>query len=145
MRNAAGMLRCSASGKTRHREIGRSPDKMDGGAFSAEARTEFFEHAIGLDQNAPESIGILGIVRAMLLVAIEWNLIWDFVWQDVDLHRQFQLVQCAHDRFVEIRDAARLEFDRALSAVAFQNPQLMIDEIETNFESVGAVRNRRSR
>src|SRR5439155_19767246 len=45
MRNAAGMLRRGASGKTSDREIRRAPEKMDWAAFPAEARAKFLEDA----------------------------------------------------------------------------------------------------
>src|SRR2546430_17296772 len=38
----------------------------------------------------------------------------------------------------------RFQFNRSLPAVAFQNPKLVIDEIEKDLESVSSVRNRRS-
>ena len=117
---------------------------MDRTAFPAEARSKFFEDAVGLDQNAPESIGIFRVVRAMLLVAIERNRIRNLVRQYVDLDGEIEFVQRAHDRLVEIRHAARFQFNRSLPAVAFQNPKLVIDEIETDLESVSSVRNRRS-
>src|SRR6202011_5722353 len=145
MRNAAGMLRRGATGKTRDGKIRRAPEEMDWAAFSTEPRSKFLKYAIGLDQNAPESIGIFRIVRAMLIILVEGNWIGNLVRYDVDLDRQFQLVQRGHDRFVEIRHTARFQFDRSLRAVAFQNPKLVIDEIETNLKRVSSMRNRRSR
>ena len=118
---------------------------MDRTAFPAEARAKFFEDAIGLNENTPESIRVFRIVSAMLLVAIEWNRIRDFVGQDVDLDGETELIQCDHDCLVKIGHAPRFQFNRAASAIAFQNTKMMIDEIETNLESVGAVRDRRSR
>src|SRR5882724_13533701 len=145
MRNASGMLRRGPAGKTRDGKIWRAPEKMDRTAFPAEARSKFFEDAVGLDQNTPESIGIFRVVRAMLLVAIERNRIRNLVRQYVDLDGEIELVQRGHDRLVEIRHAARFQFDRLPRAVAFQNPKLVIDEIKADLKRVSSVRNRRSR
>src|SRR6267143_5618555 len=111
MRNASGMLRRSPARKTRDGEIGRAPEKMDRTAFPAKTRAKKLEDAVSLNQNAPGSIRISRSVRTMLLVAIEWNRIRDFIWQDVDLDRQAQLVQRSHDRFVKVRYAARFELE----------------------------------
>src|ERR1700719_1152733 len=99
MRDAAGMLRRGPSGKTSDREIRRAPKKMDRTAFPAEPRSKFLKHAVDLDENAPKSVRIFRIIRAMLLILIERNRIRDLVRQGVDLDRQFQIVQRGHDRF----------------------------------------------
>src|SRR6266403_962342 len=105
MRNAAGMRRRGPAGKTRDGKIWRAPEKMDRTAFPAEARSKFFEDAVGLDQNAPESIGIFRVVRAMLLVAIERNRIRNLVCQFVDPAGTVVYVQPGH---------ARLEHQRVI-------------------------------
>src|ERR1700731_3746582 len=80
----------------------------------------------------------------MLFVALERNRIRDFIRHGIDLDRQIELDQRGHDRLVKIRYAPRFQFDRSLSSVAFQNSKPMIDKVETNLESIGAVRNWRS-
>src|SRR5581483_7883811 len=116
---------------------------MDRTAFAAKARAKFFEDAIRLRERTPEPIRIIAIVRAMLVVLIEWNGIGNFVWAQVDLHRQFKLGECLHRRVVKIRNAARLELDSLDRAVAFQDEQIVIDEIEIDFKRVAAMRNGR--
>src|SRR5947199_9906379 len=108
MRNAAGMLRRGPAGKTRDGKIWRAPEKMDRTAFPAQARSKFFEDAVSLDQNAPESTGIFRVVRAMLLVAIELNRIRNLVRQYVDRDGEVELVQGAHDGLVIVRQHALL-------------------------------------
>ena len=134
-----------STGKTRDRKIKTAPEKMNRAALAAEARAKLFEHAIGLSEHAPESVRVFRIVGAMFLVFVELNRIRDFVWQQVDLDRETELVERVHDFAVKFRDGLGLQFQNARRAVAFQNAQLMIDKIKTNLESVGAVRDRRSR
>src|SRR5262249_10350647 len=68
-----------------------------------------------------------------------------FVWHEVDLHRQLQVIECGHHRFVKIGDSPWLECDRFLRAIAFQDAQSVIDKIKTYLERVRAMRNWRSR
>ncbi len=58
MRNSAGMRWRRASGKSRHGQIETTPEKMDRAAFAAEAGAKFLEDAIGLQEHAPEAVGI---------------------------------------------------------------------------------------
>src|SRR5437762_1089173 len=87
------MRRRRPDGKTGDSEIEAAPEKMHRAPLAAEARAEFFQHALGLEQDAPETVGVGGIVGAMLLIAIERSRVDDFVRQKVDLDRQFEFGQ----------------------------------------------------
>src|SRR5947208_4001654 len=139
------MRRRGPAGETRHRQIKATPEKMHGTAFATETRPEFLQHTIALNKDAPEPIGIFAIVRAMLFILIERDRILNFVRRSVDGYWQLQFVQRRHDRLVKICHAPRLLFDRAVRAVALQNAKIVVDEIEINLESIGSMRNRRSR
>ena len=62
MWDAAGMRRRRTSGKARDREIETAPEKMHRTAFAAEAGAKLFQDPIGLQKDAPEAVGIRGIV-----------------------------------------------------------------------------------
>ena len=72
----------------------------------------------------------------MLFVALERNRVGHFVGRGVDLHRQVQFAQDRHRLFVKLRHALRLELEVSDRAVAFQDAQFVIDEIETDLERV---------
>ncbi len=50
---------------------------MHGTDFANEARAEFLEYFVDVHERAPESIGILGVVRLVNLILIEANRIWN--------------------------------------------------------------------
>src|ERR1700757_562945 len=104
MRDPAGMRWSRLAGKTRDRQIKAAPEEMYRAAFAAKTRAELLEYAIALNENPPEPVGIFGIVRVMLLVAIEGDWILNLVRQHVDLNRQFQIIQRLHDSLIELRD-----------------------------------------
>src|SRR5262245_4651841 len=108
MRDAAGVWWCRSAGKTRHSQIEAAPEEMHRTAFSTKARSELLEHAIALDQNAPESIGVFPVVRAVLLVFIERNRILNLVRHFVNPYRQMKLVESLHHGTVKIRNGTRL-------------------------------------
>ena len=49
------MPRRAAAGKPRHREIEAAPEEMHRARLAEEAGAELLEHAIGIDQDLPES------------------------------------------------------------------------------------------
>src|SRR5215469_3206622 len=144
MRNAARMRGRRTTGKSCHRQIETAPEKMDRAAFAAEPRAKFFEHPIGLKQNAPEPVRVFRIVGAMFLVTIERDRIRNFIRRDVDLDGDTDVAERTHHRSVKIGNTLRLEVNHALPAVAFQNEEIVLDEIEINLESIPAMRDGRS-
>ena len=105
------MRRRLPSRKTRYGQIETAPEKMHRAAFAAEARTKFFKNAIGLDQNAPETVGIFGIVGTMRFVLIEWNRIGDLVRHEIDFHRNADVAQSVCQFPIKIGYAARLQLE----------------------------------
>src|SRR5260370_26582320 len=65
MRYAAGMLRRRGAGESCHRQVEAAPEEMHRAAFALEAGAKFLQNAVGLQQRAPESVGVFGVVRAM--------------------------------------------------------------------------------
>src|SRR5262249_22692830 len=144
MRDSAGMRRRRPSGKTRHRQIKAPPEKMDRTALATKTRAEFFEHAIALDENAPEPIGVFAVVRTMIFIFIKRDRILDLVGHFVDGYPHVQVAQRLHYRLIKLRNRLRFQFDRSPSTIAFKDAQLVIDEIKADLERARAMRNRRS-
>ena len=75
----------------------------------------------------------------MRLILFEGNRIFDLVRHMVDLHRQLEFVERVHHLAIKSRDRLGTQFQDAQRAIAFQDPQLVFDEVETHFEHVIAV------
>src|SRR3989442_8401988 len=91
----------------RHREIEAAPEKMHRAAFAEKRRAKPLEHVIGLDEDAPVPIRILGIVRSMLLIVREANLVLRLDRHGPDLDAHAQRVECGEIGAVECRHGAR--------------------------------------
>ena len=105
------MRRRRTPGKTRHGQIKTAPEKMHRTAFAAETRAKLLKYAIALHQNAPEPVGILAIVGAVLFILIERDRIFDLVRHGVDSHRQIRARQRLHHCPVKFRHRLRTQFN----------------------------------
>src|SRR6185436_12047515 len=65
--------RSAPTRKTRYREIKAAPKEMHRAAFSDEAGAKLLQHAVHLQQHAPEAVGVVRIVGGMLVIPVEWN------------------------------------------------------------------------
>ena len=81
----------------------------------------------------------------MRLILFEGDGIFDLVRQMVDLHRQLEFVERVHHLAIKSRDRLGTQFQDAERAIAFHDPQLVFDEVETHFEDIVAVWDRGSR
>src|SRR5690606_2341436 len=86
IRNAARMRRGLATREARHRQISTAPEVMNRTALADDLRAEIFENAFGLHEDAPISVCVFGIVRAMNIIRIEPNRIRKLAWHRIDLH-----------------------------------------------------------
>src|SRR3989449_7031855 len=57
-----GSLGCAPPGKPGHRQIEAAPEEMNRAALPEKAGAKSPEHVVGLNQDAPEAVGVLGIV-----------------------------------------------------------------------------------
>src|SRR5262249_9172140 len=81
------MFRRAPPGKSRHRQVEASPEKMNRAAFADEPRPESPHHAVGLGQREPEAVRLIAVVRRMFEVLLERDRVFDFgrPGQDADL------------------------------------------------------------
>src|SRR6476469_588602 len=102
MRNPTRMRRRSPSGKSRDREVKASPEKMHRAAFADESRAKLLEDPIGLQENAPEAVRVLGIIRGMFPIQWKRSPVFDFVRRSRDFHLQVQVTQSTYQALVEL-------------------------------------------
>src|SRR5437588_11536084 len=107
---------------------------MDRAAFAAETRAEFFEDAVTLREHAPKAPGVLGIIGAMGLVLVKRNRVRQLVRQAVDRDAESQLCERIHGFMVKGGNGLRPQLQNPDGAVALQDAQFVIDEIEMYFE-----------
>ena len=116
---------------------------MDGAALADETGTERLQHAVRLDEHAPEALGVLRVIGRMRAVLGERDGRIDLVGSRVDVDLQVELPEGLHHGVVERGDRACLEPDRATGALARLDEELVRDEVEVDLEGPCPVRDRR--
>ncbi len=89
-------LGCASSRKARDRQVETPPEKMDGTALAEKRGAELLEDLVDLHQDAPEALGVDGVVGGVDLIFITANGIAHFARQRVDRDFDPQSVQASH-------------------------------------------------
>src|SRR5215470_5773766 len=97
------MLGSSPPGETSDGQIGGTPEKMHRAALADEARPKLFEDSVCLDQDSPEPVCVVRIVRRVRFVSVERYGIGNLVGFRVDLHVQPKSLQLSLQMFVKHR------------------------------------------
>src|SRR5262245_30605508 len=90
-------------------------------------------------QDSPEGLCPLRIIRAVRCVLIKGNGIGYLDRHSPDVNFDARRTQQLHDVVVKVGHGTRLEWKRFDNAVTGVEHQLMIDEVEGEFERAGAV------
>src|SRR3954453_7272585 len=104
MGNAPGMFWRRTAGEPGHGEVETPPEKMDRAAFAAELGAELLEDPVALEQDAPETIGVFGVVGRIGFVLLKRDRRIDFVWCGVDPYRDIEHFEGLHDLPIESSD-----------------------------------------
>jgi len=99
----SGSLRRRSAREASHCEIEAAPEKMNRAAFADELRPEFREDALDVQQNSPELLCLLWIIRAMDSILIEGDRVGHFDWHSPNLYVDAIRCQHFHNFLVEIR------------------------------------------
>src|SRR5262245_66590661 len=97
------MLGSSPPRETGNGQIGGAPEKMHWTTFADEARAKLFEDSICLDQDSPEPVRVVRIVRCVRFVSVEPDGIGNFGGFLVDLHVPLNPLQLSRKVFVKHR------------------------------------------
>src|SRR5205823_986375 len=141
--DASRMLGSAAPGKARDCQVRGTPEKVNGAALSDEASPELLENPVGLHENPPESVRVFPIVRSVSFVLVERNGIGHLVWSLADVYPQIKRGHFLHQAAVEDRHRLRLKRQTGQPAIARQDNDPMIDEIEVDLEGSSTMRDRR--
>ena len=122
------------------------PEQLDRACLSVESRGEAGQDLLGDGEHAPESPDRIGVVGAVDRVRREWRAVAEVKWLGVDLGRDPKLVECRHQVVKELRTCwAAAKFDRALVAIARDDAQAMVQEVEDDLDVTVSVRHRPGR
>ncbi len=79
---------------------------MHRAVLAHEPRAELLQDAVALQEDLPEAVGVLRIVRGVLPVGAEWNGAGDLAGQFVEGHWHLEVGELLQESRVEVCDAA---------------------------------------
>jgi len=112
------MFRSPSAGKSGDRQVGSAPEKMHRAALADKARTKLLKETIGLHQRTPKAICIHGVVRAVGLIPVESDSVWNLVGLQMNIYLKIQLRHLILKAPVKRRDALRVQWQTTDAAVA---------------------------
>lgn len=136
------MLGRGATREPRTRYVEQAPEEVHRAHLADEVRPELADHAVRLDQLAPEQLRGLRVVGRVLVILGEGDRRVDFVGPCGDARFDSQLSQRGKDFGVELGDRFGGQRDSGRSAVARADRQHMVDEVEFQVEQPVSVRDR---
>ena len=98
------MMGRGSSRKARHGEIEAAPEEVDGADFAEEAGAKLGEDTLGLDQDAPETPGVLWVVGVVLLVLSEGNGVGQLDRHGPNFHLDAEVSERSHDVPIKVGD-----------------------------------------
>lgn len=144
IRYAARMRRRGSAGETGDGKIQRAKEQMYRAALADEPPAKLFEHSIGLDEDPPEALGMIAIVRPVRFVQIEADRVRNFIRFLVNRDLEIEASHLAHQAAVKRRYRLRLEREAGRASIARADRELVPDEIEIDLKCSKAVGNWRS-
>src|SRR5262249_22838492 len=145
VRHAARMRRRLSSRKTRHRQIEAAPEKMYRTHLAEKAGAEMRKYIVRREQDAPEAVRIITVVRGVCEVPIERKASCDLGRHRGDACHDSEFGECGEQFTVELCNRFRCEHELTDMAVVRSHPQNMVHEVEIDLEGAAAVRYRGSR
>src|SRR5438128_12377683 len=91
---------------------------MYGTAFADEAGAKVVENAVGVDEDATETLDGFRVVGGVVLVLLERSSVVELDGGGMDADFDFERAQARHVFGVKIRDRARIKRNDALPALA---------------------------
>ena len=95
---------------------------MERAALANKARAEPSENTCGLNEYAPEALGVLAVVGGVDAILAEADRIWNLIGQLIDTDVDAKLSERAHNLSIKIGNRARVEPDLLVTAVAGRCP-----------------------
>src|SRR3989442_4531354 len=136
-------LWCTPSRKKGECQVEAAPEEVDGTALSEKRRAVALHDGVGLHQDAPEALGVDGVVGGVDLIDITANGVAHFAGQGVDGDLDAQGVQAGHEFPVKRGDGARDQRQRFGGSLAGANGEIVLDEVKCDFKGAPVIGNGR--
>lgn len=122
------------------RQIEAAPKNVDWAALADESPTELLQDPAGLGEDGPATGGGIRIVRPMLPVVGEGQLVFHLAWHRSDTDVHAQRFEQRSVFAVEVGHGARHQGHGPGDAVTGADLQVVIDEVELHLEETAVVR-----
>ena len=132
--HAAGMERRNTAREAGHRQIEASPEEMHRTRLADEAGAKLLHDAVDGHQDAPEAMGVFGVIGGVLLILAEAHRARNLVWHLIDADRQARSSSIAIHGRIEICHGTLLEVELPHPFVIDGHDQPVIDEVEVDRE-----------
>ena len=138
VRYPTGVRRRGAAREPGTGKVEASPPEVNGTALAEEAAPKLVQHPVSLDQQSPESLGRIGVVRSVGLVLIEADRfgLLDRPGPDMDIHSDS--AHRAHDVAIKVRHGSRPQRDRGVVPLAGFHSEYVLEKIEGQFDRAAA-------
>src|SRR6266700_3523074 len=134
-------LWCAPSRKKGECQVEAAPEEVDGTALAQKRRAVALHDGFGLHQDAPEALGVDGVVGGVDLIFITANGMLHFARQGVDRDLDAQGVQASHKFPVKRGDGAGDQWQHFARSLARENEELVIDEVKIDFKGAAVIGN----
>ena len=138
-RYAARMQWRAAAGKPRHGQVETAPEQVHGTDLAEEAGTKALQHPVHRHAGAEEARHRLGIIGSVGMVVGKGNRIGKLVGGAMKLGAAAEPYQHVAETRVEAGHRARREAELRRAAIAVGAEQLVIDQVECQFDAAHAV------
>ena len=138
VRHAAGVGRGAAAGETGDGKVEAAPEEVGRAGLAEEAGAEQLQHPVGLQEGAPEALGLRAVVDAGLRVLGERDRLGHLVGRRVDINRRSEFDQRRHHRRIEGRHRHRLQRQDPRVAIGAR-AQALADEVELDLQRPRAM------
>src|SRR5579883_648289 len=112
------MLRRRSAGEPRYGKIQRAKEQVHRAALADEARAKFFHNAVRLNENPPEPMRVIPIVRPVRFVQIEADWLRNFIGFFVNRDMKIEASHLADEPAVKRGYRLRLERKSGHVAIA---------------------------
>src|SRR6266516_2924031 len=133
-------LGCASSRKARDRQVETPPEKMDRTALAEKRGAELLEDLVDLHQDAPEAVGIDGVLGGMHLIFITSNGMLHLTGHRIDRDLDPQGVQAGHEFPVKRSDGTGDQRHGSGGPLARANEEGVIDEVKLHFKGAASIR-----
>src|SRR5579884_1080015 len=127
------------------RQIEAAPEKLDRATLADKVRAVLLHDGVRLHQDAPEAIGVDGVIGGMHFILITGDGVLHFARQRVDLDLDAKRAQGGHKLLVETSDGTWNQWHGFRGPITGENEEVMIDEVKLHLKDPALLPTNRDR